>query len=146
MRRFNRFIRQKFNKFKRKYSFFRKQSASLKEIPNPFQYIGFYECERLLPSSNRGLLVYDVSSIQNQTVEIMLEGFRRSLTPMDLFNDVNGMKIFWIELLWRGQLPLYDDDHGGFHVPKRLKQTLNNRKFTVTVDTNFQVGRMSNNE
>ena len=28
----------------------------------------------------------------------------------------------------------------GFHIPKRLKQTLNNRKFTVTVDRDFQVG------
>ena len=62
----------------------------------------------------------------------MLESFQRTFTPMNLSNDPDGIKIFWIELLWRGQIPLYEYDHGGFHIPKRLKQTLNSQKFTIT--------------
>jgi hypothetical protein len=140
MRSLHRFIRKKINKIKKKILFRKKSDLTdKKRIINTFQYLGFYECERLSPSSNVGLLIYDVLSIENQTSEVMLEGFRRTLTPMDLSDDPNGIKIFWIELLWRGQIPLYEYDHGGFHIPKRLKQTLNNRKFTVKVDTDFQV-------
>lgn len=142
MRSFRRFIHQKLRKLKRKYFLLRKQSPATKDASNqfqPFQFVGFQECERLLPSSNRGLLVYDVPSTDNQTSAMMLEAFRRSFTPMDLSNESNGTKIFWIELLWRGQIPLDERDHGGFHLPRRLKQTLNNRQFTVTVDTDFPV-------
>ncbi len=146
MRSLRRFIRKKIRNLKKKYFLFRKksilidhQTINMPNDLNSFQYVGFYECERFLPSSNTGLLVYDVPTIENQTPEIMLEGFKRTFTPMDLSNDSNGIKIFWVELMWRGQIPLYEDDHGGFHIPKRLKQTLNNHKFTITVDTDFRV-------
>lgn len=147
MRNLHRFIRKKLNYIRKKHFGFRKKSIAidnqifddrLKKF-HLFQYLGYYECERLLPSSNRGFLVYDVSSIEYQTSEKMLEGFRRTFTPMDLTNDSHSLKIYWIELLWRGQIPLYEHDHGGFHIPKRLKQTLNNLKFIVTVDRDFPV-------
>lgn len=146
MRSFHRFIRKKITNIKNKHFSFRKnvvlngnKTINPTNNINSFQYRGFYEYERLLPSSNNGLFVYDVLTIENQTPEIMLEGFQKSLTPMDLSNDPNGAKIFWIELMWRGQIPLYEDDHGGFHIPKRLKQTLNSQKFTITIDTDFHV-------
>jgi hypothetical protein len=146
MRSLHRFIRKKIINIKKNYFLFRKKSilidnktSNISNNFNSFQYVGFYECERILPSSNKGLFVHDVLLIENQTAELMLEGFKRTFTPMDLSNDPNGTKIFWVELMWRGQIPLYDYDHEGFHIPKRLKQTLNNRKFTITVDTDFQV-------
>jgi hypothetical protein len=138
MRDVHRFIRKKINNLKKRHFLFRKKLCLINKF-NSFQYLGFYECERFLPSNNKGLLLYDVPLIEYQTSEIMLEAFQRSFTPMDLSNDPNGIKIFWIELLWRGQIPLYEYDHQGFHIPKRLKQTLNNQKFTVTVDKDFQV-------
>jgi hypothetical protein len=146
MRRLRRFIRKKINNIKKNYFLFRTKSilngnkiTNTSNNLNSFQYLGFYECERFLPSSNKGLFVYDVLSIENQTPELMLEGFQRTFTPMDLSNDPNSIKFFWIELIWRGQIPLYEYDHGGFYIPKRLKQTLNNQKFTITVDKDFQV-------
>jgi len=146
MRSLHRFIRKKINDIKRKFFLLRKKSILIDNKTNntsnnlnSFQYLGFFECERFLPSSNKGLFVYDVLSIENQTPELMLEGFQRTFTPMDLSNDPNSIKFFWIELMWRGQIPLYEYDHGGFHIPKRLKQTLNSQKFTITVDKDFQV-------
>jgi hypothetical protein len=146
MRDLHRFIRKKLNDVRKKHFRRRKKSNAvdnqtndLSKKCNSFQCLGYYECERLLPSSNRGFLVYDLPSIEHQTPGKMLEGFRRTFTPMDLTNDPQSLKIYWIELLWRGQIPLYEHDHGGFHMPKRLKQTVNNRKFTVTVDRDFPV-------
>jgi hypothetical protein len=143
MRDLHRFIRKKLNGIRKKHFLFRKKSILIDnqttDQSKTFQCLGYYECERLFPSSNRGFLVYDVLSIEHQTSEMMLEGFRRTFTPMDLTNNPYSFKIFWIELLWRGQIPLYEHDHGGFHIPKRLKQTLNNPKFTVTVDEDFRV-------
>ena len=137
---------KKIRNWKNKRSLHRQKGKSKGEksqnCPNetsPLRYVDFYESERTPASRNKGLFVYDVPSVEHQTSKVMLEAFRRTLTPMDLSNDSNGMKIFWIDLLWRGQLPLYEYDHGGFHIPKRLKQTLNSRKFRVTVDTDFQV-------
>jgi hypothetical protein len=143
MRDIRRFIQKKIANFKKRHFLFRKKNSSIinktTNTLNSFTYLGFYQCERFIPSRNKGLLIYDVQSIEYQTSEIMLEGFRRTFTPMDLANDPYGIKIFWIELLWRGQIPLYEYDHEGFHIPKRLKQTLNSQKFTVTVDKDFQV-------
>ena len=152
MRHLQRYIRKKFHSIREKICSFRKKSLCYKHNPDDddddqqqqyqshaFQYLGYYECERLPPSSNRQLLVYDVFSIEQQTVDLMLEGFYRGFTPMDLNNDPHGLKICWIDLIWRGQIPLYPCDHGGFHIPKRLKQTLNSDRFTITVDTNFRV-------
>ena len=136
-----RYVRKKFRTIRKKIISFRKKSHRHDDSSNhlSFEYLGYHECERLPPSSNQYLLAYDVFSLERQTVELMYEGFRRGYTPMDLNNDPHGLKIFWIELMWRGQIPLYPDDHGGFHIPKRLKQTLNNHRFTITVDRDFRV-------
>lgn len=153
MRHLQQYLRKKFRTIRKKIVLFRKKSFrhddqhEQQQVLSPplppnntsFEHLGFHECERLPPSSNQYLLVYDVFSLEHQTVELMLEGFRRGYTPMDLYNDPHGLKIFWIELMWRGQVPLYTDDHGGFHIPKRLKQTLNNHRFHITVDRDFRV-------
>ena len=139
-------IRRKINNWKRKcsQSGVKSKSKPVKKTELPIgssslRYSCFYRCERSPPSSNQGLILHEVPHIEDQTSKVMLEAFQRTLTPIDLSNDSNGMKIYWVDLLWRGQLPLYSSDHGGFHIPKRLQQTLKSRKFRVTVDTDFQV-------
>lgn len=150
MRHLQRYIRKKFHSLREKILSFQKKSLCYKhnsdddydddqQPQSSFQYLGYYECEQLPPSSNRQFLVYDVFSIEHQTVDLMLEGFYRGWTPMDLNNDPHGLKVYWIELMWRGQIPIHTIDHGGFHIPKRLKQTLNSHRFVITVDTDFRV-------
>ena len=127
MRGVHRFLRKKLNNLRKKHFFSRKKTLTSNEISTPFKgfrYLGYYESERYLPTSNRGLLVYDVLSIEYQTAEIMLEGFLRTFTPMDLMNDSHGVKIFWIELMWRGQIPLYENDHGGISYTKTIETNI----------------------
>ena len=143
---FQRIILQKARNWKKKHAFRRRKQTAGNETGvstgtqhDSFRYIGFQSSQRLPPSSNRGFLLHDVPFLEQQTAQLMLAGFQRTWTPMDMTNDPNGEKILWVELMWRGQLPLCKDDHQGFHVPKRLRQTLNSQKFQVTVDKDFQV-------
>ena len=146
MYRIKNFIRGKLSRWKRKsFSHKKKQVAYGKNIicdslsTDSFRFCGFFQVEPDRPSSNRSVLSYELDCIKNQTATMMLQAFQMSLTPKNLSCDPNNFKITWIELMWRGLLPLYDHDHDGFHVPKRLRQTVNSKRFHVTVDTNFQV-------
>lgn len=143
---FQRIVLQKVRNWKKKHAFHRRKrdpenetKVSTPARSDSFRYIGFEPSQRLPPSSNQGFLVHDVPSLEQQTAQLMLDGFQRTFTPMDMTNNPYGEKILWVELIWRGQLPLYEKDYRGFHIPKRLRQTLNSRKFRVTVDDDFEV-------
>jgi leucyl/phenylalanyl-tRNA--protein transferase len=68
--------------------------------------------------------------MQLLTPELVLSAYSIGLFPMA--NDRDDPTIHWIDPLHRGVLPL-----DCFHVPRRLKKTIRQRRFRVTVDLAF---------
>jgi leucyl/phenylalanyl-tRNA--protein transferase len=64
------------------------------------------------------------------TPEILLRAYAAGIFPMAESSD--DPELFWVDPVRRGILPL-----DGFHLPRRLKRTLRNERFTVTYDRDF---------
>ena len=64
------------------------------------------------------------------TTDLVLRAYRHGLFPMA--EGRAGDKLFWLDPIKRGVLPL-----DGFHLPRRLLRTVLSDTFTVTADRNF---------
>lgn len=64
------------------------------------------------------------------TPELVLKAYAYGVFPMAKSRD--DQDVFWVQPKLRGVLPL-----DAFHVPRSLKKTLRQGRFTVTVDTDF---------
>jgi leucyl/phenylalanyl-tRNA--protein transferase len=64
------------------------------------------------------------------TADLVLRAYRHGLFPMA--EGRGGEKLFWLDPIKRGVLPL-----GGFHLSRRLLRTVLSDTFTVTADQNF---------
>lgn len=64
------------------------------------------------------------------TPELVLKAYAYGVFPMAKSRDAQD--VFWVQPKLRGVLPLE-----AFHVPRSLKKTLRQGRFTVTVDTDF---------
>lgn len=66
------------------------------------------------------------------TAKILLSEYRKGHFPMaEARNDED---VYWLNPEWRGIMPLND-----FQTPKRLARTMRSSKFSVTVDTVFEM-------
>lgn len=64
------------------------------------------------------------------STDLVLRAYRHGLFPMA--EGRAGEKLFWLDPVKRGVLPL-----DGFHLPRRLLRTVLSDTFTVTADRNF---------
>ena len=64
------------------------------------------------------------------TADLLLRAYRHGMFPMA--EGRAGEKLFWLDPIKRGVLPL-----DGFHLSRRLLRTVLSDTFTVTVDQNF---------
>jgi leucyl/phenylalanyl-tRNA--protein transferase len=64
------------------------------------------------------------------TTDLLLQAYRRGFFPMA--EGRTGDKLFWLDPLKRGVLPL-----DAFHLSRRLLRTVLSGPFSVTADTNF---------
>ena len=65
------------------------------------------------------------------TADILLRAYAYGVFPMGESRD--DPSLYWVDPLERGILPLE-----GFHVPRKLKRTIRQHPFDVTVDTAFR--------
>ncbi len=64
------------------------------------------------------------------TPDLMLRAYRAGLFPMA--EARTSQRLYWLDPEMRGVLPL-----NGFHLPKRLKRTVQSGRFTVTTNQDF---------
>lgn len=64
------------------------------------------------------------------TVDLLLQAYRIGYFPMA--DDADADEVFWVRPDLRGILPL-----DGFHIPKSLKKSVRQDRYTVEIDTAF---------
>jgi leucyl/phenylalanyl-tRNA--protein transferase len=69
--------------------------------------------------------------MQELTPDMLLRAYAIGVFPMA--EDRDDPDLFWVDPRMRGVIPLDD-----FHVPKRLRRTVRNGGFRITVDTDFE--------